>query len=77
LFAALKSTVEKGLRADAVNRNERQAELPKIYLENAKKLQAMSKKGPPHLKLFALIAKKAGIAKPSAVSTTPITAKTV
>jgi len=45
--------------AEAVNRNERQAELPKIYLENAKKLQAMSKKGPPHLKLFALIAKKA------------------
>jgi hypothetical protein len=45
--------------AEAVNRNECQTELPKIYLENAKKLQAMSKKGPPYLKLFALIAKKA------------------
>lgn len=45
--------------AEAVNRNERQAELPKIYLENAKKLQAMSTKAPSHLKLFALIATKA------------------
>jgi hypothetical protein len=45
--------------ADAVNRSQSQAELPLIFLENAKTLQAMSKKGPARLKLFALIARKA------------------
>jgi hypothetical protein len=45
--------------ADGVSRNLPQAELPSISLENAKALQKMSKHGPPHLKLFALIAKKA------------------
>lgn len=44
---------------DAVNQNRPQAELPLIYLENAKALQRMSKRGPSHLKMFALIARKA------------------
>lgn len=44
---------------DAVSQNRPQAELPLIYLENAKALQRMSKRGPPHLKMFALIARKA------------------
>jgi hypothetical protein len=45
--------------ADAVRNNRPQAELPVIFLENAKTLQALSKRGPSHLKLFALIARKA------------------
>jgi hypothetical protein len=45
--------------ADAVHQNRPQAELPLIYLENAKALQSMSKRGPSHLKMFALIARKA------------------
>jgi len=44
---------------DGVNQNRPQAELPLIYLENAKALQRMSKRGPSHLKMFALIARKA------------------
>lgn len=45
--------------AEALSRNRPQAEWPLIYLNNAKSLQVMSKKGPTHLKLFALIARKA------------------
>jgi hypothetical protein len=44
---------------DALNQNRPQAEIPLIYLENAKALQSMSKRGPSHLKMFALIARKA------------------
>jgi hypothetical protein len=44
---------------DALNQNRPQAEMPLIYLENAKALQSMSKRGPSHLKMFALIARKA------------------
>lgn len=44
---------------EAVSQNRPQAELPLIYLENAKALQSMSKRGPSHLKMFALIAMKA------------------
>jgi hypothetical protein len=44
---------------DALNENRPQADLPLIYLENATTLQRMSKRGPSHLKMFALIAKKA------------------
>lgn len=44
---------------DAVSQGRPQAELPLIYLENAKALQRLSKRGPRHLKMFALIARKA------------------
>jgi len=44
---------------EAVNKNRPQAELPQIYLTNAKALQALTKSGPPHLKFFALICRKA------------------
>jgi hypothetical protein len=44
---------------DAVSQNRPQAELPLIYLENAKALQSLSKRGPSHLKMFAVIARKA------------------
>jgi len=45
--------------AEAVTRNAPQAELPSIWLSSAQKLQLLTKKGPSHLKLFALIARKA------------------
>jgi Domain of unknown function (DUF4365) len=45
--------------AEAVSNERSQAELPSIYLNNAKELQVLVKKGPPHLKFFALIARKA------------------
>jgi hypothetical protein len=44
---------------EAVSTNQPQAELPLILLRNAERLQEMSKKGPSHLKLFALISRKA------------------
>lgn len=43
----------------ALSRSRPQAELPLIYLESAKALRNMSKRGPSHLKMFALIAMKA------------------
>jgi len=43
---------------EAVSKNRPQAELPLIYLRNAKTLQALSKSGPSHLKFFALICRK-------------------
>lgn len=45
--------------AEAVSKNRPQAELPLIYLTNAKALQALTKSGPPHLKFYALIMRKA------------------
>jgi hypothetical protein len=45
--------------AEAFRKGQPQAELPLILLRNARTLQEMSKKGPSHLKLFALIARKA------------------
>jgi hypothetical protein len=45
--------------ADAVNKNRPQSELPLIYLENARTLQALAESGPSHLKFFALICRKA------------------
>lgn len=44
---------------EAVSKNRPQAELPLIYLRNAKALQALTKSGPPHLKFFALVCRKA------------------
>ena len=44
---------------DALSQNRPQAELPLIYLENAKALQNMSIRGPSPLKMFALITRKA------------------
>jgi hypothetical protein len=44
---------------DAIDQNRPQAELPLIYLENSKALQRLSKRGPSHLKMFALVARKA------------------
>ena len=43
----------------AVTDNRPQAELPTIYLTNAKALQALTKSGPGKLKFFALICRKA------------------
>ena len=45
--------------ADALSRNQPQAELPLILKKSADALQKISRNGPPHLKFFALIAKKA------------------
>jgi hypothetical protein len=45
--------------AEAASTNKPQAELPLIFLKNAKTLQQISKKGPAHLKFFALISRKA------------------
>jgi uncharacterized protein DUF4365 len=45
--------------AEAVTKEVPQPELPLIYLNNAKALQVLTKKGPSHLKFFALIARKA------------------
>ena len=45
--------------AEAVTRNAPQADLPSIWLNSAQKLQLLTKKGPSHLKFFALIARKA------------------
>ncbi len=45
--------------AEAVTRNAPQADLPSIWLSSAQKLQVLTKKGPPHLKFSALIARKA------------------
>jgi hypothetical protein len=45
--------------AGAVIKSQPQAELPSILLKNASLLQSLSKRGPPHLKFFALISKKA------------------
>lgn len=45
--------------SEAVTSGRSQAELPLIKLENAKALQALSKQGPPQLRLFALIERKA------------------
>jgi len=44
---------------EAVSQDRPQSELPLIHLKNAKALQALSKPGPPHLKFFALIVRKA------------------
>lgn len=44
---------------EAVNNNRPQAELPRIYLENAKRLQVLTKSGPAHLKFYALVVRKA------------------
>lgn len=45
--------------AEAVKENRPQAKLPAINLTTARALQALTKSGPPHLKFFALIARKA------------------
>jgi len=45
--------------SEAVSKDHSQPELPLILLRNAKVLQQMSKAGPAHLKLFALISRKA------------------
>jgi hypothetical protein len=45
--------------AEAITRNTSQPQLPAILLENAKLLHAMSRKGPPHIRLYALIARTA------------------
>jgi hypothetical protein len=45
--------------AEAASTNQPQAELPLIFLKSAKALQQISKKGPAHLKFFALISRKA------------------
>jgi len=45
--------------SDAVTQNRPQAELPQIYLNNAKALQLLTKSGPAYLKFFALITRKA------------------
>jgi hypothetical protein len=45
--------------SESVARNQPGSLLPQIHLENARVLQKMSKNGPPHLKFFALIARKA------------------
>ena len=45
--------------ADGVRKGRPQSELPKIKLKNADSLRALTKEGPPHLKFFAIIAKKA------------------
>lgn len=45
--------------AEAVGQSRPQSELPAILLNNAKALQALTKRGPSHLKFFALIAAKA------------------
>jgi hypothetical protein len=45
--------------AEGVSKNRPQSELPLIYLRNARALQSMTKKGPAHLKFYALIARKA------------------
>jgi hypothetical protein len=45
--------------AEAVTKELPQAELPLIHLNNAKALQVLTKKGPSHLKFFALISRKA------------------
>jgi len=45
--------------AEAASTNQPQAELPLIFLKNARALQQISKEGPAHLKFFALISRKA------------------
>jgi hypothetical protein len=45
--------------SEAATESRPQAELPLIYLNNAKVLQALAKSGPAHLKFFALITRKA------------------
>lgn len=43
----------------AVSQDRPQSELPLLYLENARALQALTSSGPPHLKFLALIVRKA------------------
>ena len=45
--------------ADAVRRGRPQNVLAQITLENSKRLRSLTQSGPPHLKFFAVIAKKA------------------